>query len=231
MEFISSRMKIFGLESEPHFANEILSLWNETNFLELQPFIKEHYWCGNASVNVFRVVGTRHPDYANNTWLHVLMNAKRMNNINIPLYCSNPGYYQETCAKDPYMHYQSIDGGDLFIGNEGNHRTTIARFDFYKKGITNLHGVFLDDYKIDWEFKKIYDEANTIIREKGLRIYISLNKSIVERQDTVAWKLDKYKLTAKIWDAKKGEEVKINNHLEFDRYLTVLKKPRWKLWG
>jgi len=28
----------------------------------------------------------------------------------------------------------------------------------------------------------------------------------------VAWKLDKYKLTAKIWDAKKGEEVKIDNH-------------------
>lgn len=125
------RMKLFGYEQVPHFAEKVIRSWDETQFNVLQPFIMEHYWCGSSSVNVFRVIGTRHSDYAGGTWLDLLMRGKRMDNINLPLYQSNPGYYLETTQKVPMMYYQSIDGGDLYIGADGNHRTCIAKFDFF----------------------------------------------------------------------------------------------------
>jgi hypothetical protein len=47
----------------PELLNNKIRSWDRDLFQRVQPFIYEHFWHGNASVNVFRVVGTEHPDY------------------------------------------------------------------------------------------------------------------------------------------------------------------------
>ncbi|MFP7756235.1 hypothetical protein ACLG6S_16585 [Thermodesulfobacteriota bacterium B35] len=58
------RLRYFGLEEPPPFAGTILKAWSETEFRDIEPYVAEEQRLENASVNVFRVVGTRHPDYA-----------------------------------------------------------------------------------------------------------------------------------------------------------------------
>lgn len=223
------RMKLFGYEHMPAFAHEVIRPWSEAQFDGLQSYITEHYWCGNASVNVFRVIGTCHPDYAGGTWIDLLMHGKRMDSVNLPLFQTNPGYYLETIQKTPMMYYRSIDGGSLYIGDDGNHRTCIARFDFFRNGLTTLHGVTVDDYRIDWEFKKLVEELQSVVEKKRIPVFISVRSEVIERQDTSGWKLDKFKLVADVRDSRNNGTERLDfKGLEI--YLNSLKIPKWKIW-
>ena len=53
----------------PQWANDPLLAWDATAFAAMSDFITEHYWTGQGSINVFRIVGTDHPQYAGMTWL------------------------------------------------------------------------------------------------------------------------------------------------------------------
>ncbi len=85
---------------DPDILTQKIQKWDKMEFLNLLPFVKEHYWQNNASINVFRVVGTQHPDYIGLTWLDLLEQGKRMP-LNLRLYKENPGYYYETVKKNP----------------------------------------------------------------------------------------------------------------------------------
>ncbi|MDI0912866.1 hypothetical protein NEL75_25975, partial [Escherichia coli] len=78
----------------PVWANEQLAAWDAAEFAAMSDFITEHYWTGQGSINVYRIVGTDHPQYAGMTWLALLERGKRMD-INIPLLEKNPGYYTQ----------------------------------------------------------------------------------------------------------------------------------------
>ncbi len=228
MNHISARMKYFGLTDLPHFANELLLPWPEAHFRDAEPYVIEEQRHGCASLNVFRVVGTKHPCYAGESWLNLLEKGKRMDR-NLNEFSNNPDYYSETGAKIPYMQYVSIDSGDLYIGDEGNHRTCISRFHFYTKGLTILHGITWLDYRIDWSFKSLCDEIQRVAAQNGTPIYLKINKHMVERRDASDWMLNKYALTAEILDTKNH----CKQELDFDglqKLLDRLKKPWWKIW-
>ncbi|HHU7610831.1 TPA: hypothetical protein ACUKOM_004843, partial [Escherichia coli] len=56
----------------PQWANDPLLAWDATAFAAMSDFITEHYWTGQGSINVFRIVGTDHPQYAGMTWLELM---------------------------------------------------------------------------------------------------------------------------------------------------------------
>ncbi len=84
----------------------------------------------NASINVFKVVGTQHPDYVGGTRLDLLMKGERREQ-DLKMFVENPFCYHESVTKVPYMHCVSYDGDGIFIGDEGNHRTCVVRFFFH----------------------------------------------------------------------------------------------------
>lgn len=219
------RLKYFDLQTPPPFAHTILKPWPEETFREIEPYIFEEQRHGSASVNVFRVVGTRHPDYANKSWLDLLMNGRRMM-VNLPLFQEKPEYYLETGAKEPYMHYRSIDGGDVYIGDEGNHRTCIARFNFFTRGLTTLHGITLDDYRIDWVFKDICDRLKKTAVESGNPIQLTVERKLIDRQDAADWRLDRFNLIARV-DIR-GQETHMLDREGLCQFLEGIKQPWWK---
>ncbi|MBI5327455.1 MAG: conjugal transfer protein TraF [Deltaproteobacteria bacterium] len=191
--------------ANPDIIKRKIERWGNAFSQKLWPFVKEHYWHSKASVNVFRVVGTQHPDYAGFTWIEFLEKGKRMG-LNLKLQEENPGYYYETGNKEPVMYYNSIDGGDLYVGgDDGNHRTCIARAVFYLKGDSVLHGVTVNDYRIDWRLKGIYDQFLQIIGEKKLPYFAEPQSEVVSRDDSGGWMLEKYKTTFKVKGFKRGK--------------------------
>ena len=77
--------------SPPHWANDTIRPFDEELYRDALPFAIRRYWCDSGSVNVFRVVGTRHPDYRNMNWRWMLGNGKRMTE-NLALHETNPGW-------------------------------------------------------------------------------------------------------------------------------------------
>ncbi|QEM66745.1 hypothetical protein FO488_00290 [Geobacter sp. FeAm09] len=218
----------FGLPSAPPFAHKHLLSWHDLNFHELEPYVIQEQSHGCASVNVFKVVGTRHTDYAGGTWLNLLHNGRRMMS-NLPMFRNNPGYYLATGPKEPYMHYVSIDGGDIYIGAEGNHRTCIAQFHFFTQGLTTLHGIRMDDYRIDWAFKAACDELRTTAESIGQPLHISVVRKMIDRNDAADWRQDSFTLTAKVIDSK-SRTFELN-HEDLQSYTRDLKRPWWKIWA
>ena len=211
--------------ANPEILNRTIRKWNDFPFA----FVKEKYWQDAGSVNIFRIVGTEHPDYAGLTWLSFLELGKRMY-LNLDLFDKNPGYYRETQKKIPSMYYQSIDGGDLYIGGDGNHRTAIAKAAFFLTGETTLHGVTVTDYRIDWKFKEIYEELTELIVKKRLSYKADIISETVLRDDTAGWMLEKYDLKIKLFDFKKQKTTLLNMQ-EAKNLISKLKKSMWNIWG
>jgi len=179
--------------------------WPEDFIYGLIPFVSEHTWRDSESIDIFRVVGTQHPDYIGMTWIELLEKGKRMG-INLRLFESNPGYYKDKGKKQPSMYYQSIDGGDLYVGADGNHRTCIARAFFSITGQSVVHGVTIDNYKIDWEMKKAYDGLNNKINRDKLNYYMKVVTKIVSREDSEGWMRERQDVKLYIRDTKKDKE-------------------------
>ena len=157
--------------SPPHWANDTIRPFDEELYRDALPFAIRRYWCDSGSVNVFRVVGTRHPDYRNMNWRWMLGNGKRMTE-NLALHETNPGYYLETVRKVPEMTYLTLDGLDYYVSTDGNHRSTIARFDFHYRGLTTRHGVTIEDVRIDWDLFRAYREIVGLVEEGILACFV-----------------------------------------------------------
>ena len=104
------------------------------------------------------------------------------------------------------MYYRSLDGGDLYVGEDGNHRTCIAKADFYIKGISNLHGVVHNDYRINWELKRIYDELEKVVEEKRIPLKIEACSEIITREDSGEWMREIFENFLTVKDLKSGQQ-------------------------
>lgn len=165
-------------------------------------YIVSEYWCEKDSVNIFDVVGTRHPDYIGLSWEEFLEKGKRML-MNISLVETNPDYYYGDELKLPRMDFEKIDD-KYYVGGDGNHRTAIAKFLFYLNSITNLSGVTVNELKYDKELYLAISSCETKIREQKLPIEFTLKRNLIKRDDAANYKRDYYELTLEIRNLKSG---------------------------
>jgi hypothetical protein len=183
----------------PHWSDQAIAAWDENLMLEVMPFVTSHYWSDRHSINVFSVTGTAHPDYIGLTWRQFLEQGKRMP-VNQNLLQANPAYYLDTGVKHPSMLYVSLDGKRWYVNGDGNHRTCLARFFFEKltmfgfQSQTMIHGVHVDDYRVDWRLFDLYKRINTLLRSGTTRDggRIECVREHAGREDGPAWKLDTY---------------------------------------
>ncbi|MHB1285537.1 MAG: hypothetical protein ACYCYP_03080 [Leptospirales bacterium] len=188
-------------EMPPHWSREVIRPFDEDWYRESLPFVRRRYWCDSGSVNVFRIVGTRHPDYKNMSWRWMIENGKRMPE-NLALHETNPGYYLETSRKIPEMTYITMDGLDFYVSTDGNHRSAIARFDFHYRGITTLHGVSIEDVRVDRELFEGYGKISRLIRDNRLPLLAAPVSEKLSREDTAGWMLETFAVRVRIEDAK-----------------------------
>lgn len=83
---------IRSISNPPHWANDKILDWAELNAENAMKFLRKHYWADKASINVFRVVGSKYQEYVGKTWLELLYSGKRMAH-NLPYQERNPNYY------------------------------------------------------------------------------------------------------------------------------------------
>lgn len=184
-------------EMPPHWSEETIRPFDEDLYRESLPFVQRRYWCDSGSVNVFRIVGTRHPDYKNMSWRWMIENGKRMPE-NLELHRTNPGYYLETTRKIPEMTYITMDGLDFYVSTDGNHRSAIARFDFHYRGITMLHGVSIEDIRIDEDMFRFYCNLKKVQEERFLPWIVSSESETISREDTAGWMLETCRIRIRV---------------------------------
>ncbi len=189
----------------PHWADQVIRPWDDALYARLEPFRTHVYWTDQGSINVFRVVGTQHPDYQGRSWRWFLEGGKRMDE-NLELLRVNPDYYADTVAKRPSMYYLSMDGTDWYVGADGNHRTCIARFLFSHDGRTMLHGVHLTDHRFDHELRRLYLRLQELAREADPAILVEPINRPIGREDTPGWKLDLFEPRIRYVDPAEGIE-------------------------
>ncbi len=135
-------------ERMPAFANDVLVPFSE---YDLRPQTLERRPMQNQIVDLSRVIGTMHPDYSGYTWLELLGGGnatstpqlkridKAMSNAQ-----SNPDYYSSALTKDEWYFY--LVDGRYYIGENGNHRTVLARFLLACNGMpTTVSGVHVTE--------------------------------------------------------------------------------------
>ncbi|MEG5901700.1 hypothetical protein [Enterobacter bugandensis] len=181
----------------PTWAEHQIKAWDLIAFRQAEDFITHHYWTDKGSINVFRIVGTDHPQYAGMTWSELLLRGKRMD-INIPLIEKNPGYYTDASVQHSSMSYVSMDGIHWYISADGNHRSCLARFYFHLLGhsVTQLHNVSLSQYRTDTAFMSVCQAVSQLapaLRQKGGYLTLTARRLPVSREDTPGWKLDTFR--------------------------------------
>ncbi|ROC60432.1 hypothetical protein [Klebsiella quasipneumoniae] len=50
--------------NKPAWADTQVESWSQVGYRQAEDFITRHYWTDRGSINVFRIVGTDHPQYA-----------------------------------------------------------------------------------------------------------------------------------------------------------------------
>jgi len=211
----------------PFWAEDEILQWNESELEQRKPFALSHYWNEKASINVFHVKGTSHPDYHGNTWHWLIHNGKRMS-VNKALYQDNPDYYLNTEKKIPPMYYVSINGHDWFVDGDGNHRTCIARFDFQMNNRSIIHGVTISDWRIDHELARIYERIQELIMERRLPFSVTAQRETLYRHDNPGWQKEGYRPEIHLSSAK-GRWV-ADNAWEARDMCDYLGLPRFRKW-
>lgn len=179
------------MEPMPHWGNETIKPFDERAFDTAKRFPLTHYYVASGDLNIYRVVGTRHHDYAGMTWAGLYVNGKRMD-INHRLLEQNPTYYTDSSHKDPTMDFVSLNGLDWYVDGDGNHRSCIARFYFHNLGLTQLRGVLLHDWRTDTDFVAALSVCKSVITARRLPWDLDPAHEITGREDTAGWCLDHY---------------------------------------
>jgi hypothetical protein len=218
----------------PPWAENILLPYEDIRESKLEDYVVYKYSCSNDSVNVQDVVGTAHPDYVNESWLWLLNNGKRMLEV-LPQLAKTPSYYFETSKKEQ-IGFTEIDGKTYITGG-GNHRTCIARFFFYYRGLTTLYGVYKEVYRIDHHFKSLFEALKDTLKRKKIDHSLRVVQETIERIDTASWSRDNYSLKAKLEIDRSGwqghltapeiQEILIDSERPFNRYFGKY-KGIWK---
>lgn len=185
------------LANKPAWADTQIALWSHAGLRQAEDFVTRHYWTDRGSLNVFRIVGTDHPQYAGMSWLELLERGKRMD-INIPLIERNPDYYTEATQLHQGMNFVSLNGLDWYVSADGNHRSCLARFYFHLQGygVTQLHSVSLNQYQVDQAFMgacEALSEMMTVLAQRGVNLALLARRLPVARDDAPGWKVDTWR--------------------------------------
>jgi len=195
---------------------------------ELEPFVVHHYWSNSDSVNVFLVSGTVHPDYNNGiSWIDLILYGKRMP-LNLRLLKENPGYYFEIRKKEPVMHYVKVND-DVFVGRDGNHKTAIAKVLFYYTGHTVLHGIEFEEYRIDFELKRKFENLKELLLRKISYVEAKVLRNCVKREDAQGWKKDYFEISVELINHRNGRRILIHPE-ELDDAIRELESFSWWNW-
>ncbi|RIY05595.1 hypothetical protein [Klebsiella quasipneumoniae] len=184
------------LANKPAWTDTQIEPWSHVRYRQAEDFITRHYWTDRGSINVFRIVGTDHPQYAGMSWLDLLHRGKRMD-INIPLIESNPDFYTEATQSHQGMCFVSLDGLDWYVSADGNHRSYLARFYFHLQGygVTQLHNVSLSQYQVDHTFMAACEALSamvSVLRSQGVYLALLACREPISRDDTLGWKVDSW---------------------------------------
>ncbi|WP_434778500.1 hypothetical protein [Neisseria sp. Ec49-e6-T10] len=204
-------------QNVPCWANDVLQPWPEQDFEQKQLFICRDYWTAQGSVNVFNIVGTINSDHQNCSWFDLLQHGNKMR-LNMSLLEFKPEYYLDTEIKQPTMYFKTMDGLKFYIGNDGHHRSCLARFYLYERGLTHLHGVTINHCQIDELFYQLYQQIQTEITVQKLPIRVIPTRKLLKREDTAGWKTDHYSIHLNWID---------HNHHELLGYEQSLLKLWW----
>lgn len=172
-------------------------------------FIKEEYWQNDATINIFEVCGSNHPDYIEKSYFNLLLNGKRMNQ-NLQMFHENPTYYTDSTLKDPTMYYSKHDD-KLYLSGDGNHRTTIAKAYFHYLERDDFAGVKLTEYIIDHELDQAFNKFLRLSKERKRPILVAeLLSRLVGRDDGAGWQRNKYELSVKVMNVLTGNVLILN---------------------
>jgi hypothetical protein len=150
-------------------------------------FVVEEKTYPYGKISPLEVVGTYHPDYQGLTWEEFLYKGKRMK-LNFDLLKHNPDYYFSDEMKLPLMSFIRING-KLFVRDDGNHRTAIARLLFALTGEPErlLQGVLLVEIRIDIPLYEEYKRFVSLLKELNPKIppVVHVYRISTERVDAV----------------------------------------------
>ncbi|MGP0838169.1 hypothetical protein [Serratia sp. CY85251] len=185
------------LANKPAWADTQIEPWSRVGLRHAEDFVTRHYWTDRGSLNVFRIVGTDHPQYAGISWLDLLHRGRHMDS-NIPLIESNPDYYTEAAQLHHGMNFVSLDGLDWYVSADGNHRSCLARFYFHLQGygVIQLHNVSLNQYQIDQAFMEVCEALSqmmTTLAQRGVSLALLARRVPIVRDDTPGWKVDTWR--------------------------------------
>lgn len=213
------------LDSLNRHGNNLLDskIENPDKHLELIQFCNEKIWFSDASINVFNVIGSRDCNWVGRSWKDIVLYGKRAQE-NAFLLVQNPFYYLERKNKSPSISYLKI-GSDLFVNDDGNHRTAFAKLLFLKINRIQLDGVEVKDYKIDFRFKQLYDELYQIYFKKRVKFIII--KTTIGRDDGIGWYRDFYSLRLKIVDLTNNKTLLLENTDEMDMFKRELQSKNF----
>jgi len=200
-------------------------------------FVLEEKTQSCAEISPLEVTGTYHPDYQGMTWEKFLYKGKRME-ANLQLLKHNPDYYVTNSIKTPVMSYIRINN-QLFIRDDGNHRTAIARLLFALIGDVSrpLKGVYLTEITIDRNLCHEYERFCKLVRALNPEYppVIRVFRRPVQRIDAVEITdiaVTKYEVCIEIIS---GDQVYYINQVDTEKlrhlctgiklYLDFLKKP------
>lgn len=188
-------------------------------------FAKEAYWRNDATINIFDVCGTDHPDYKEKSYLHLLLNGRRMKQ-NLRMFYDNPSYYTDSVIKEPTMFYSKHDG-KLYLSGDGNHRTTIAKAYFHYLEREEFAGVKLTEYTIDHEMKEAFTKLIGITRTMKKPILAAdFISELTTKDDGAGWQKNKYELSVKLMNVLTGN-VLVLNIQELNNFLEELELNPW----
>lgn len=190
------------LADRPDWADTLIQPWDAAWFRQASDFVTHHYWTSQGSINVFRIVGTDHPQYAGMTWLDLLHRGKRMD-INIPLVENHPQYYTDAQIHHAGMSFVSLDGIHWFVSADGNHRSCLARFYYHLQGEgrTQLHNVSQSVYRTDDAFMSACQDMARLtpaLARQGIHMTLNTRRLPVSREDTPGWKVDVFRTEAEL---------------------------------
>ncbi len=229
-----AKKKLFS-EGLPSFAGERLKRLDEVFTQTKRLFVQEHRRMDGATIDLNEVAGTMHPDYGGLTWKELLDRGRRMH-INLPLYLENPHYYYERDKKNPTMYYLRVLDGendeDLYIGEDGNHRTCIGKFELARKGNTMFYGVVVDEYRIDMDLMRLFLEIRNEVTVKKLPYVVEPLSEHIGREDGPGWMVDRYRVVLSIMDLKRSKNCSLSLE-EGESFLKNLKRQTFteKLFG
>ncbi|WP_061290016.1 hypothetical protein [Azotobacter vinelandii] len=216
-----------ALASPPSWARQPLQDWHDTLPFEKQAFVTEEHWKGMDALEVFRVVGVCHPGYVGKTWLDLLTGGQRMRQ-NLARLDENPDYYQPGGLRESNsgIDFLTLDGLRFYVGNNGLHRTCIARFlGDLPAGVPRLLSpVEITHYQVDYAFYGLYRRALDFIQENHLAIRLEPIRQPVGRDDGEGWKTDHFH-TAIVWydlsDRRPAKVVELDYHHFIDRLVRL----------